>query len=73
MKKKLVKRLEQKTSVDDYKAVQKAMPSMPFKNKIKSMEKVKLKNIEDIFSKDNSRRKPNQSIRIKGKGKKPRY
>ena len=46
------------------------MPSMPFKNKIKSMEEVKIKKIEDIFSKNN--RKPNEGIRIKRKGKKSR-
>ena len=73
MKKKALKRLAQKTSVEDYKAVQSSMPSMPFKNKIKSMEKVKLKNIEDIFSKKSSNRKPNESIVIKRKGKKSRY
>ena len=73
MKKKAVKRLVKKTSIEDYKAVQSAIPSMPFKNKIKSMEKVKLKNIEDIFSKKSSNRKPNESIAIKRKGKKSRY
>ncbi len=71
---KQVKRLAQKTPVEDYKAVQKAMPSMPFKRKIKSMEQTKVKNIEDIFSKKNSnKRQPNESIRVKRKGKKSRY
>lgn len=69
---KQVKRLAQKTPVEDYKAVQKAMPSMPFKKKIKSMEQTKVKNIEDIFSKNN-KRLPNESIRVKRKGKKSRY
>lgn len=69
--KKAVKQLAQKTPVEDYKAIQSAMPSMPFKKKIKSMEEVKLKNIEDIFYKNN-KREPNESIRIKRKGKKSR-
>lgn len=64
------KKLASKTSVEDYKAIQTAMPSMPFKNKIKSMEEVKIKNIEDIFSKNN--RKTNESTGIKRKGKKSR-
>ena len=64
------KKLASKTPVEDYKAIQSAMPSMPFKNKIKSMEEVKIKKIEDIFSKNN--RKPNEGIRIKRKGKKSR-
>lgn len=62
------KKIKQSTSVEDYKAMQKAVPSLPFKNKIKSMEEVKSKNIEDIFSKNNR----NESSRIKRKGKKSR-
>ena len=61
------KKLASKTSVEDYKAIQSAMPSLPFKKKIKSLEQVKVKNIEDIFSKNN-----NESNRIKRKGKKSR-
>ena len=63
------KKIKQSTSVEDYKAMQKAVPSLPFKKKIKSMEEVKSKNIEDIFSKNNR----NESSRIKRKGKKSRY
>jgi len=70
--KKPIKKLDQKTSIEDYKAIQTAMPSMPFKNKIKSMEEVKIKNIEDIFSKNSSNRKPNEGNRVKRKGKKSR-
>ncbi len=61
------KKLASKTSVEDYKAIQSAMPSLPFKKKIKSLEQVKVKNIEDIFSKNN-----NEGNRIKRKGKKSR-
>ena len=71
--KKQVKKLASKTPVEDYKALQNAVPSLPFKKKIKSMEEVKIKNIEDIFSKNNSKRKPNEGIRIKRKGKSSRY
>lgn len=58
----------QKTPLEDYKALQKSVAEMPFKNKIKTMEVVKKKNIEDIFSKNNK----NESSRTKRKSKKPR-
>lgn len=64
---KTVKKLQEKTKVEDYKALQEAVPTLPFKKKIKSMETTKIKNIEDIFSKNNR----NESARTKRKGKKP--